>query len=517
MQAKAEICKEMNPFVQILRSPIRHLPRLPRLSVKGGIKVLRDEFNIIDLTSLAVVTFGVAGMLRAAETSEPPVAAPFAGEKITRHGFDRYDFIILKRGFHVAYISADAALKPGKEWAAWLRSGSVAMFRSRPEFPEVPQEPMRKFGRPLFQSMTYHDTPSQPVPQMRYVDASDQLGEKHTYAVLTANSVGLKSELSAAATPGEKQATRSSEFVSRPASQRGEMTLWYRQPAGKWLEALPLGNGLIGAMVFGGIQQERIALNESSFWSGRPHDYNDPEAGKYFSQIRDLVSDGQFQEAEKMADVHFYGIPVAQQAYQPLGDLVLAFDGVELAEDYRRELDMETGVAKLSYRSGDVTFTREAFVSYPDRVMVVRLTADKPGRFSVQPQLKSPYLDRVTVQPGKLVMDGCWKGPITNNWLIAPVEGKGLRFQAALLTLGHPQPQGWSDQGSLRPENRDHHHQARRGDASERRPRCRQLVVMNIITRKVFLVVEDLLKPGRIPAFGDTGCLGEFDSFSQFA
>ena len=105
-------------------------------------------------------------MLRAAEMSESPVAAPFAGEKTTRHGFDRYDFIILKPGFHVAYISADAALKPGKEWAAWLRSGSVAMFRSRPEFPEVPQEPMGKFGRPLFQSMTYHDTPSQPVPQM---------------------------------------------------------------------------------------------------------------------------------------------------------------------------------------------------------------------------------------------------------------------------------------------------------------------------------------------------------------
>ena len=82
-------------------------------------------------------------------------------------------------------------------------------------------------------------------------------------------------------------------------------------------------------------------------------------------------------------------------------------------------------MAKVHYRAGDVTFTREVFVSYPDRVLVVRITADKPGRVSVQAQFKSPYLDRVTAKPGKLVMDGCWKGPMPKNWLIAPVEGKG--------------------------------------------------------------------------------------------
>ena len=148
------------------------------------------------------------------------------------------------------------------------------------------------------------------------------------------------------------------------------MVLWYRQPGEKWLDAMPIGNGMIGAMVFGGVQRERIALNESSFWSGRPHDYNDPGAIKYFPQIRDLVLAGKFQEAEKMADQHFFGVPAAQQAYQPLGDLWLSFDGVEKVDDYRRELDMETGVAKVSYRSGDAVFTRETFVSYPDRVLV---------------------------------------------------------------------------------------------------------------------------------------------------
>src|SRR6478752_4764602 len=104
-----------------------------------------------------------------------------------------------------------------------------------------------------------------------------------------------------------------------------DMVLWYRQPATNWLQAMPLGNGIIGAMVFGGVPQERIALNESSFWSGRPHDYDNPEASKYFPQIRDLVFAGKFQDAEKLADEHFRGVPYAQEAYQPIGDLMLDF------------------------------------------------------------------------------------------------------------------------------------------------------------------------------------------------
>ncbi len=93
------------------------------------------------------------------------------------------------------------------------------------------------------------------------------------------------------------------------ADLQKDMVLWYRQPAARWNEAMPLGNGLIGAMVFGDARHERIALNESSFWSGRPHDYNDPAAIKYFPQIRDLVFAGKFQEAEQMANAHFWGVP----------------------------------------------------------------------------------------------------------------------------------------------------------------------------------------------------------------
>jgi alpha-L-fucosidase 2 len=215
-----------------------------------------------------------------------------------------------------------------------------------------------------------------------------------------------------------------------------DMVLWYRQPGEKWLEGMPIGNGYMGAMVFGGIQKEHIALNESSFWSGRPHDYTNPDAFKYFSIIRDLVFTGKFQEAEKMANEHFFGIPVNQQAYQPLGDLLFSFDGIGDAKDYYRELDMESGITHVTYKVGDATYYREAFVSYPDRVLVVHITCDKPGRVSVEAKLKSHYLDEIIAKPKKLIMNGCWKGPLPPspyNNLITTVEGKGLRFQTALI------------------------------------------------------------------------------------
>jgi len=148
-------------------------------------------------------------------------------------------------------------------------------------------------------------------------------------------------------------------------------TLWYRQPAQQWLEAMPIGNGMIGAMVFGGVPQERIALNESSFWSGRPHDYNDTNAVQYFPQIRDLVFADKFQEAEKMVNDHFYGKPKAQEAYQPIGDLLLSFGSTNFT-DYRRELDLATGLAALSGSHEGAAFRREVFCSAPDQVLVVR-------------------------------------------------------------------------------------------------------------------------------------------------
>jgi alpha-L-fucosidase 2 len=218
------------------------------------------------------------------------------------------------------------------------------------------------------------------------------------------------------------------------ASANNDMLLWYRQPAHKWLEAMPIGNGYMGGMVFGGVQQERIALNESSFWSGSPHDYNDTNAINYFPKVRDLVFAEKFSEAEKLADDHFWGIPRRQQMYEPVGDLVLKFIGADNVQDYRRELNLETGVARTTYRVGDALFTRDVFMSYPDHVLVVHISSDKQGRISLEAGLKSPFLDTVIAKPGKLVADGSWKRPFWfTNSLMPVLDGPGLKLETAML------------------------------------------------------------------------------------
>ncbi|MDR1500489.1 MAG: glycoside hydrolase family 95 protein [Tannerellaceae bacterium] len=220
------------------------------------------------------------------------------------------------------------------------------------------------------------------------------------------------------------------------AVENDDLLLWYNtKPAVmSWQEPLPVGNGLIGGLVYGKVQDERIALNESSFWSGSPHDYNDPDAGKYFKPIKDLILTGKFKEAEKMVDQHFFGIPSSQQAYQPLGSLRLFSYGIDDEETkiYRRELNMETGVTSVTFTYDGVTYTREVFVSYPDRVMVVRLSADKPGKISLDISLDSHFADKITAEPGRLVMDGYWENKIPKYWLIGSAEARGMSFQTVV-------------------------------------------------------------------------------------
>jgi len=215
-----------------------------------------------------------------------------------------------------------------------------------------------------------------------------------------------------------------------------EIVLWYDKPADKvWLDGLFIGNGYMGANVFGKVLNERIALNESAFWSGRPHDYNDPDANKYFGQIKDLVFAGKFKEAEKLADEHFYGKPAAQQAYQPIGDFLLNFKvSGDSIKDYYRELNMETGIVKVNYTDGKVKITREVFMSYPDHAMVMKISADKLGKISLEAKLKSPFIDETIASENKLTMKGTWKYlPVKDSWLIAKVEGPGMKFQTALV------------------------------------------------------------------------------------
>lgn len=176
-----------------------------------------------------------------------------------------------------------------------------------------------------------------------------------------------------------------------PDSVRSDLKLWYRQPAGQWVEALPIGNGRLGAMVFGGVAKERIQFNEDTLWAGKPHEYQHEGAVKHLPEIRRLLAKGKQGEAQDLAGREFMSQPLRQQKYQPFGDLIIESGGVENATDYRRDLDLNTAVASVSYRVGDVIHHRQTFASYPDQVLVWRATASKPGAVRFKASLASPH------------------------------------------------------------------------------------------------------------------------------
>ncbi len=164
---------------------------------------------------------------------------------------------------------------------------------------------------------------------------------------------------------------------------KGGLVLWYRQPAKLWVEALPVGNGRLGAMVFGGVERERLQLNEDTIWDGFRRDVTNPAALQALPEVRRLLFAGKNEEATKLSAATMMGVPMSIKSYQPLGDLLLEMaDGADV-EQYRRELDLETGVATVRYGSKGATFTREVFASKPDQVIVVRVSADKPGRINL--------------------------------------------------------------------------------------------------------------------------------------
>ncbi|HEV3202195.1 MAG TPA: glycoside hydrolase family 95 protein [Bryobacteraceae bacterium] len=171
------------------------------------------------------------------------------------------------------------------------------------------------------------------------------------------------------------------------------LTLWYRQPAQLWVEALPVGNGHLGAMVFGRVAHERIQFNEQTVWTGEPHDYAHPGAYKSLPKIRELLEAGKQKEAEDLAMQEFMSVPVRQKAYQAFGDLLLDFPDIQESgiSGYRRDLDLDTGVATTRFVYQGVTYTREVFASYPAKVIVVRLSANRPGSLTFEASLKSAH------------------------------------------------------------------------------------------------------------------------------
>ncbi len=174
----------------------------------------------------------------------------------------------------------------------------------------------------------------------------------------------------------------------RPPERAGRaLTLWYRRPASRWVEALPIGNGRLGAMIFGGIGSERLQLNEDTLWSGGPKDWDNPKAKEILPELRRLIAAGQYADADTLAK---QALGPYTQTYLPLGDLHITFTHGDVGRRYRRALDLRTGIAMQQYAIGAVTYTREAIASHPDGIIAMRLAADRPGLLAFSARLTSP-------------------------------------------------------------------------------------------------------------------------------
>jgi len=206
--------------------------------------------------------------------------------------------------------------------------------------------------------------------------------------------------------------------------QADELKLWYRQPAKNWNEALPIGNGRLGAMIFGGVTSERIQLNEDSLWSGSPGDDDNPEALEALPEIRRLLFAGQYAEAQRLANRKLIckgvgssqgrGARATYGSYQMLGDLRLEFEHATNATpaNYRRELDLDTATSSVSYELDGIRYERQLFSSAPDQVLVVRLTASKRGALNLRASLTRPEAAEISaVGHDQLLMRGqLWSG-----------------------------------------------------------------------------------------------------------
>ncbi len=192
--------------------------------------------------------------------------------------------------------------------------------------------------------------------------------------------------------------TYTGDFLGEARPPAEPLSLWYRRPATNWVSALPVGNGRLGAMVFGDIAGEKLQLNEDTLWAGGPYDPDNTNALAALPEVRRLIFEGKYAEAQKLAGQKMMGKPLKQMPYETIGDLVLEFPTPATVENYRRDLNLDTAVASVTYTSGGVKFTREIFSSPVDQVIVVRLTADQPGQISFTASMNTPQKATVAAE-----------------------------------------------------------------------------------------------------------------------
>ncbi len=236
--------------------------------------------------------------------------------------------------------------------------------------------------------------------------------------------------------------------------------LWYKQPANasipdqqngwgndpEWLKALPVGNGFVGAMIYGDVNKERIQLNEKSLWSGSVDDNNNPDAVKSLAKIRQLLFDGKYKEADELANKTQVckgvgsgsgnGANAPYGCFQTLGDLWLDFGKTTEYSNYMRELDLNQGIARVSYDQDGVNYQREIFVSYPDRAIVIHLSAGKKGALSFTAKLNRPERFSTKAEDNNLLMSGT----LSNG-----KGGDGMQYAARLKALANTGNISYSD------------------------------------------------------------------------
>ena len=222
------------------------------------------------------------------------------------------------------------------------------------------------------------------------------------------------------------------------AASPSDLLLWFDTPARQFTESLPLGNGRLGAMIYGGVKEERIVLNENSLWSGSRQNADRADAAQYLPEIRRLLLAGKNAEAERLVYAHFnclgqgsaqgHGKDAPYGSYQTLGNLTISFPaGSSLIRNYRRELNLGSAIARIEYEQNGTKIIRETFVSAPDEAIITRITADKPGAISFE-----AALDR---HEGVDISNEGVTGLLMTGRLTNGTDGKGTRYAARLRVL----------------------------------------------------------------------------------
>ena len=216
--------------------------------------------------------------------------------------------------------------------------------------------------------------------------------------------------------------------ILEAAPQDDALILWYDKPAAEWTDALPVGNGRLGAMIFGGPATEQLQLNEDTLYAGSAYDPNNPEALKALPEARRLIFEGKYKEAHDLVGAKMMANPIKQMPYEPLGDLKLSFPGHDNFTNYRRQLDLNTAIATVSYKVGPTTFTREVFVSPLNQLILVKLTADSPRSLNFSATFETPQKATVsTLGNGALLLRGV-------NGDAFGIKG-GLNFEARAVVV----------------------------------------------------------------------------------